>query len=115
MSRDMLSPSQKYVGMFLVFPPSRFGRRFVVLLSHLLLLLFGVSNAFSPNFYVYMVLKFCSGFCISGIVGNAFVIGTSGLALSLSIASYNLEDEKRNDTQRKKQAGDRKASFSNDQ
>lgn len=64
---------------------SRFGRRFVVLLSHLLLLLFGVGNAFSPNFYVYMVLKFCSGFCISGIVGNAFVIGTPGLALSLSI------------------------------
>lgn len=71
--------------MFLVSPPpSRFGRRFVVLLSHFLLLLFGVGNAFSPNFYVYMALKLCSGFCISGIVGNAFVIGTAELIYRLS-------------------------------
>lgn len=49
----------------------------MVLLSHFLLLLFGVGAAFSPNFYVYMALKFCSGFCISGIIGNAFVIGNN--------------------------------------
>ncbi|XP_071341208.1 solute carrier family 22 member 13-like isoform X2 [Trachinotus anak] len=53
----------------------RFGRRFVVLLSHLLLLLFGVSAAFSPNIYVYIVLKFFAGISISGIIANAFVIG----------------------------------------
>uniref|UniRef100_A0A665UDH9 Major facilitator superfamily (MFS) profile domain-containing protein n=1 Tax=Echeneis naucrates TaxID=173247 RepID=A0A665UDH9_ECHNA len=53
----------------------RFGRRFVVLLSHLLLLFFGVSAAFSPNIYVYMVLKFLAGISISGILANAFVIG----------------------------------------
>ncbi|XP_074549420.1 solute carrier family 22 member 13-like [Halichoeres trimaculatus] len=53
----------------------RFGRRFVVLLSHFLLLVFGVGAGFSPNIYVYMVLKFCGGIAISGIVANAFVIG----------------------------------------
>uniref|UniRef100_A0A8C5I0A2 Solute carrier family 22 member 13-like n=1 Tax=Gouania willdenowi TaxID=441366 RepID=A0A8C5I0A2_GOUWI len=53
----------------------RFGRRFVVLLSLLLLLLFGVGSAFSPNFYVYMVFKLASGFSVSGITANAFVIG----------------------------------------
>ncbi|XP_022600013.1 solute carrier family 22 member 13 [Seriola dumerili] len=53
----------------------RFGRRFVVLLSHLLLLLFGVGAAFSPNIYVYIVLKFLAGISISGIIANAFVIG----------------------------------------
>ncbi|KAM6970924.1 solute carrier family 22 member 13b [Tautogolabrus adspersus] len=53
----------------------RFGRRFVVLLSHFLLLLFGVGAGFSPNIYVYMVLKFFGGIAISGIVANAFVIG----------------------------------------
>ncbi|CAJ1082094.1 LOW QUALITY PROTEIN: solute carrier family 22 member 13-like [Xyrichtys novacula] len=53
----------------------RFGRRFVVLLSHFILLLFGVGAGFSPNIYVYMVLKFFGGIAISGIVANAFVIG----------------------------------------
>lgn len=62
---------------YIYFSLCRFGRRFVVLLSHVLLLLFGVGAAFSPNFYVYVALKFCSGFCISGIIGNAFVIGNN--------------------------------------
>uniref|UniRef100_UPI0037E73855 solute carrier family 22 member 13-like n=1 Tax=Semicossyphus pulcher TaxID=241346 RepID=UPI0037E73855 len=53
----------------------RFGRRFVVLLSLLLLLLFGVGAGFSPNIYVYIIFKFFGGISISGIVGNAFVIG----------------------------------------
>ncbi|XP_039983367.1 solute carrier family 22 member 13b isoform X2 [Xiphias gladius] len=53
----------------------RFGRRFVVLLSLLLLLLFGVGAAFSPNIYVYIVLRFLAGISSSGIVANAFVIG----------------------------------------
>lgn len=47
----------------------------MVLLSLLLLLVFGVSTGFSPNIYVYVALKFCSGFSISGIIVNAFVIG----------------------------------------
>ncbi|KAF3703634.1 Solute carrier family 22 member 13 Organic cation transporter-like 3 [Channa argus] len=53
----------------------RLGRRFVVLLSLLLLMLFGVGVAFSPNIYVYMVLKFFGGTSVSGIVANSFVIG----------------------------------------
>uniref|UniRef100_A0A8C7XD82 Solute carrier family 22 member 13b n=1 Tax=Oryzias sinensis TaxID=183150 RepID=A0A8C7XD82_9TELE len=53
----------------------RFGRRFVVLLSLLLLLVFGVGCGFAPNIYVYIVLKFFCGVAISGIVVNAFVIG----------------------------------------
>ncbi|XP_061661471.1 solute carrier family 22 member 13-like [Syngnathoides biaculeatus] len=53
----------------------RFGRRFVVLLATLLLLLFGVSAAFSPNVYVYIVLKFLCGVSVAGILTNTFVIG----------------------------------------
>ncbi|XP_062235492.1 solute carrier family 22 member 13-like [Platichthys flesus] len=52
-----------------------FGRRFVVLLSVLQLLLCGVAAAFSPNIYVYIVIKFLGGMSNSGIVINAFVIG----------------------------------------
>uniref|UniRef100_A0A146ZN48 Solute carrier family 22 member 13 n=1 Tax=Fundulus heteroclitus TaxID=8078 RepID=A0A146ZN48_FUNHE len=53
----------------------RFGRRFVVLLSLLVLFVFGVGMSFSPNIYVYIALKFVCGISTSGIVGNAFVIG----------------------------------------
>ncbi|XP_037135393.1 solute carrier family 22 member 13b [Syngnathus acus] len=53
----------------------RFGRRFVVLLSILLLCLFGVSAAFSPNVHVYIVLKFLCGASMAGILTNSFVIG----------------------------------------
>ncbi|XP_039900447.1 solute carrier family 22 member 13b [Simochromis diagramma] len=53
----------------------RFGRRFVVLLSLLLLMVFGVGVAFSPNIYVFIVLRFLGGISVSGIVANAFVIG----------------------------------------
>ncbi|XP_061778472.1 solute carrier family 22 member 13b [Nerophis ophidion] len=53
----------------------RFGRRVVVLLAHLLLFLFGVTSAFSPNIYFYITLKFLCGFSLSGIIANAFVIG----------------------------------------
>ncbi|XP_034416220.1 solute carrier family 22 member 13b [Cyclopterus lumpus] len=53
----------------------RFGRRFVVLLSILLQLVFGVSAGFSPNVYVYIALKFLAGFSVSGILINGFVIG----------------------------------------
>ncbi|XP_028290854.1 solute carrier family 22 member 13-like [Gouania willdenowi] len=53
----------------------RFGRRFVVLLSLLILFLFDVGIAFSPNIYVYVFLKFMSGTSASGIIANGFVIG----------------------------------------
>uniref|UniRef100_A0A667YMB0 Solute carrier family 22 member 13b n=1 Tax=Myripristis murdjan TaxID=586833 RepID=A0A667YMB0_9TELE len=64
------------VGALLFGPMAdRFGRRFVLLLSILLLLLFGVGAAFSPNIYVYMVMKFVCGSSVSGIMINSFVIG----------------------------------------
>uniref|UniRef100_A0A3P9QBS3 Solute carrier family 22 member 13b n=1 Tax=Poecilia reticulata TaxID=8081 RepID=A0A3P9QBS3_POERE len=42
----------------------RFGRRLAVLLSILLLLLFGVITAFSPNIYVYIIFKFLLTFLL---------------------------------------------------
>ncbi|XP_015255164.1 PREDICTED: solute carrier family 22 member 13-like [Cyprinodon variegatus] len=50
----------------------RFGRRFGILLSVLILLVFGVSTAFSPNIYIYMVLKFFSGTGV--VIMNTFVM-----------------------------------------
>lgn len=38
-------------------------------------MLFGVSAAFSPNFYVYIALRFLGGATVSGVVANVFVIG----------------------------------------
>ncbi|XP_034001883.1 solute carrier family 22 member 13-like [Trematomus bernacchii] len=64
------------VGALVLGPMSdRFGRRFVVLLSIFLLMLFGVGISFSPNIYVYIVLKFLDGIAVSGIIVNLFVIG----------------------------------------
>ncbi|XP_036414234.1 solute carrier family 22 member 13b isoform X1 [Colossoma macropomum] len=62
----------------LVFGPmaDRYGRRFVTLLSLALQFLFGVGAAFSPNFYVYIALRFVVGTSISGISMNTYVLGT---------------------------------------
>ncbi|XP_035981621.1 solute carrier family 22 member 13 [Fundulus heteroclitus] len=50
----------------------RFGRRFGILLSAGILLLCAVSTAFSPNIYVYMILKFLSGTGV--VIMNTFVM-----------------------------------------
>lgn len=55
----------------------RYGRRFVLLLSIALQTVFGVAVAFAPNFPVYVVLRFAVGTTISGVIINAFVLGTS--------------------------------------
>ncbi|CAN9503786.1 unnamed protein product [Ophioblennius macclurei] len=54
----------------------RYGRRFVLLLSIALQTIFGVAVAFAPNFIVYAILRFAVGTTISGIIINAFVLGT---------------------------------------
>lgn len=73
--KDLYTSPNKTQAPMLFSSRFRFGRRFVVLLSLLLLLLFGVGAGFSPNVYVYVLLKFLSGFSVSGILVNAFVIG----------------------------------------
>ncbi|XP_029600369.1 solute carrier family 22 member 13b [Salmo trutta] len=61
----------------LVFGPmaDRYGRRFVVLLSLLVQLLFSVGAAFSPNIYVYIAFRFMVGTTISGVAINTYVLG----------------------------------------
>nr|XP_020498847.1 solute carrier family 22 member 13-like [Labrus bergylta] len=54
----------------------RYGRRFVLLLSIALQTVFGVAVAFAPNFPVYVILRFTVGAMISGVIINAFVLGT---------------------------------------
>ncbi|XP_056876938.1 organic cation transporter protein [Takifugu flavidus] len=54
----------------------RYGRRFVMLLSIAIQAVFGVAAAFAPNFPVYVVLRFVVGSTISGVIMNAFVLGT---------------------------------------
>ncbi|KAM8731784.1 solute carrier family 22 member 13-like isoform 3-T3 [Acanthopagrus schlegelii] len=53
----------------------RFGRRFATLLCLFDLLLFGVGAAFSPNIYVYMILKFFCGTSAGVCMMNATVLG----------------------------------------
>ncbi|CAJ1082090.1 solute carrier family 22 member 13-like [Xyrichtys novacula] len=54
----------------------RFGRRFVVLLSLFVTMIFGAGSALSPNIYVLLVLKF---FC--GTSGGVTIMNTSVLAI----------------------------------
>lgn len=55
----------------------RYGRRFILLLSIALQTVFGVAVAFAPNFVVYVILRFLVGTTISGVIINAFVLGTN--------------------------------------
>ncbi|KAF5903594.1 solute carrier family 22 member 13 [Clarias magur] len=61
----------------LVFGPlaDKYGRRFVLLTALTLQFLFGVSAAFSPNFYVYIALRFVLGITISAITITTNIIG----------------------------------------
>ncbi|XP_041958110.1 organic cation transporter protein [Alosa sapidissima] len=54
----------------------RYGRRFCLLLSLALQAVFGISVAFAPNFPTYVLLRFVLGTTISGVIINAFVLGT---------------------------------------
>ncbi|XP_057210280.1 solute carrier family 22 member 13 isoform X3 [Triplophysa rosa] len=54
----------------------RYGRRFAMLLSLALQTVFGVAAAFAPNFPVYVTLRFIIGTTVSGVIINAFVLGT---------------------------------------
>uniref|UniRef100_A0A3B5L3X5 Major facilitator superfamily (MFS) profile domain-containing protein n=1 Tax=Xiphophorus couchianus TaxID=32473 RepID=A0A3B5L3X5_9TELE len=54
----------------------RYGRRLVLLLSIALQTVFGVAVAFAPNFPVYAILRFAVGTTVSGVIINAFVLGT---------------------------------------
>ncbi|CAL8294827.1 unnamed protein product [Lota lota] len=61
----------------LVFGPmaDRFGRRFVVLLSIYMQLMFGVASAFSQHIYVYMAFRFAVATAVSGLLINTVVLG----------------------------------------
>ncbi|KAA8586148.1 hypothetical protein FQN60_007717 [Etheostoma spectabile] len=54
----------------------RYGRRFILLLSIALQTGFGVAAAFAPTFSIYVVLRFLVGTTVSGVIINAFVLGT---------------------------------------
>ncbi|XP_010734197.1 organic cation transporter protein isoform X1 [Larimichthys crocea] len=54
----------------------KYGRRIIILISLAIQTIFGVGAAFAPNFYVYTALRFIVGTSISGVIMNAFVLGT---------------------------------------
>jgi len=39
----------------------KFGRKPIILISHAMALILGVANALSPNYYVFIVLRFFGG------------------------------------------------------
>uniref|UniRef100_A0A8C9TZ08 Si:dkey-166k12.1 n=1 Tax=Scleropages formosus TaxID=113540 RepID=A0A8C9TZ08_SCLFO len=59
-------------------PPvlDRYGRRFALLASLALQTVFGVGTAFAPSFPLYVFLRFIVGAAVSGVIINAFVLGT---------------------------------------
>ncbi|XP_078146124.1 organic cation transporter protein [Centroberyx gerrardi] len=54
----------------------KYGRRPIILISLAIQAIFGVGAAFAPNFYIYILLRFVVGTSISGVIMNAFVLGT---------------------------------------
>ncbi|XP_051816660.1 solute carrier family 22 member 6-A isoform X2 [Acanthochromis polyacanthus] len=54
----------------------KYGRRIIILISLAIQATFGVAAAFAPNYYVYVFLRFMVGTSISGVIMNAFVLGT---------------------------------------
>ncbi|KAF3844249.1 hypothetical protein F7725_013590 [Dissostichus mawsoni] len=54
----------------------KYGRRIVILFNLAIQAVFGVGAAFAPNFSVYIALRFMVGTSISGVIMNAFVLGT---------------------------------------
>ncbi|XP_070782168.1 solute carrier family 22 member 6 [Enoplosus armatus] len=54
----------------------KYGRRIIILVNLASQAVFGVAAAFAPNFYVYTALRFMVGTSISGVIMNAFVLGT---------------------------------------
>ncbi|XP_056150194.1 organic cation transporter protein [Lampris incognitus] len=54
----------------------KFGRRAIILVGLTIQAIFGVGAAFAPNFYVYTLLRFMVGTSVSGVIMNAFVLGT---------------------------------------
>ncbi|MEQ2308625.1 hypothetical protein AMECASPLE_030139 [Ameca splendens] len=59
----------------------KYGRRIIILISLGIQATFGVAAAFAPNFYVYTALRFMIGTSISGVIMNAFVLGTEWTGL----------------------------------
>ncbi|XP_051265873.1 solute carrier family 22 member 6 [Dicentrarchus labrax] len=54
----------------------KYGRRIIILINLASQAIFGVGAAFAPNFYIYIALRFMVGTSISGVIMNAFVLGT---------------------------------------
>ncbi|KAL0993943.1 hypothetical protein UPYG_G00115880 [Umbra pygmaea] len=50
----------------------RFGRRFLLLISNLLMAVGGTCAAFSPSFLVFCIFRFITGMALSGLVLNSF-------------------------------------------
>lgn len=47
----------------------------IILIGLAVQAIFGVGVAFSPNFYIYVLLRFVVGMTISAVIMNAFVLG----------------------------------------
>uniref|UniRef100_A0A667ZEM3 Si:dkey-119m7.4 n=1 Tax=Myripristis murdjan TaxID=586833 RepID=A0A667ZEM3_9TELE len=54
----------------------KYGRRSIILIGLAIQSIFGVGAAFAPNFYIYILLRFMVGTSVSGVIMNAFVLGT---------------------------------------
>ncbi|XP_058469882.1 organic cation transporter protein [Solea solea] len=54
----------------------KYGRRTIILVNLATQAVFGVGAAFAPNFYIYTAFRFMVGTSVSGVIINAFVLGT---------------------------------------
>uniref|UniRef100_A0A8C5NHE2 Organic cation transporter protein-like n=1 Tax=Gouania willdenowi TaxID=441366 RepID=A0A8C5NHE2_GOUWI len=54
----------------------KYGRRNIILISLAMQAIFGVGAAYAPNFHIYTSLRFMVGMSVSGVIMNAFVLGT---------------------------------------
>uniref|UniRef100_A0A8C9V7X4 Si:dkey-166k12.1 n=1 Tax=Scleropages formosus TaxID=113540 RepID=A0A8C9V7X4_SCLFO len=77
-SLNSISSSVYMLGLLVgaLSPTALYGRRFALLASLALQTVFGVGTAFAPSFPLYVFLRFIVGAAVSGVIINAFVLGT---------------------------------------
>ncbi|XP_047549263.1 organic anion transporter 3 isoform X1 [Lutra lutra] len=69
---------------------SRFGRKPILTCSYLLLAASGSGAAFSPNFSIYTVFRFLSGWSISGIVLSTTILNVECVSIQMRAIMSNL-------------------------
>lgn len=92
--QSLVVPINEMTNYFLAF--HRFGRRIMLLVSYISGLLFAIASAFANSYMTFAVLRFFTGFCITGIVivstvlSNYMFIFLISVPFCVQVVKYNV-------------------------